>query len=280
MPTKPPPMLRRDPEIKLSPSTLSPNYQLFCTDDEFEASKFHNSPMKLKDPSATLHISTADKDISFPQSPFMCSTPYYGSFGVSATPQSGRTSNSSPSINRSPHVRSAGGLSNDSRRSRQQTPAQSATSYPGNSQAPILIAPNPLSLRPAKQESGPPYRQNSLQSNQSTPQSQGPPQGQFPDQQLASLPPRRKRKTPPTDYDSETALDGKCNFEEKVLLQLKEEQGLPWKEVAAKFNERTGKEMKVPALQMKKKRLRERLRVWTDVDVRYSRTSVSCTTRF
>jgi hypothetical protein len=272
--------MRRDPEIKLSPSTLSPNYQLFyATDGEFDGSKFHNSPMKLKDPSGTLHISTSDKDISFPQSPFMCSTPYYGSFGVSATPQSGRTSNSSPSANQSPHAQSAGSLSNDSRRSRQHTPAQSATSYGRGSQAPILIAPNPSGLWPAKQEGVPPYRQNSLQSDQSTPQSQGPAQGRFPDQVLDSLPPRRKRKTPPTDYDSEIALNSKVNFEEKVLLQLKEEQGLPWKEVAAKFNEHTGKYMKVPALQMKKKRLRERLRVWTEADVRYSRTFVSCTAR-
>ena len=279
MPTKPPPILQRDPGIKLSPSILSPDYQLFCADDDFESSRFPSSPMKLKDPSANLHISTVDKDISFPPSPYMCSTPYFGSFGVSATPQSGRTSTSSPSLNRSPHVQSAGGHSNDSRRSRQETPAQSVTSYGGSASASIIITPSPVNFRPDMVDDGSTYGQISLQSNPSIAQSQGAPQGHLTNQPLNSVPPQRKRKTPPLDEDPEMFIDERCNFEENVLLKLKEEQGLPWKEVAVKFNEQTGKDMKIPALQMKKKRLKERLRVWTDVDVRYSRALVLWTTK-
>jgi hypothetical protein len=57
--------------------------------------------------------------------------------------------------------------------------------------------------------------------------------------------------------------------EEQILMQLTEQQNLPWKEVAARFKEQTGKAMKVPALQMRKKRLVERLRVWTPSEVKY-----------
>lgn len=55
--------------------------------------------------------------------------------------------------------------------------------------------------------------------------------------------------------------------EEKVLIQLTEKENLPWKEVAIRFKEQTGKTIKVPALQMRKKRLVERLRVWTRSEV-------------
>jgi hypothetical protein len=55
--------------------------------------------------------------------------------------------------------------------------------------------------------------------------------------------------------------------DEQVLMRLTEVDCLPWKQVAVKFREETGKAMKVPALQMRKKRLVERLRVWTVSDV-------------
>jgi hypothetical protein len=221
--------------------------------------------MKLKDPSGILQISTADS--SFPASPYVCTSPYYGSFGVSATPQSVRTSNSSPSVNPSPNLQSAGGLSStDSRCSSQQTPA---TSYRSNFQAPILIAPNPQTRRPATNNEHGPFRQNSLQSNQSNQspsRSQGPPQGAF-TEKLGSIPPRgKKRKDPPRDYEA-IVLSDDINAEERLLLQLSGRDKLPWKEVAAKFNKATGQSKKVAALQMRKKRLMERLRVWTDAEV-------------
>jgi len=57
------------------------------------------------------------------------------------------------------------------------------------------------------------------------------------------------------------------NFEEQILMDLAQVKKLPWKEVAEKFCEKTGKNMRVPALQMRRKRLVDRLRVWTPADV-------------
>jgi hypothetical protein len=262
MPTKSAPAMKQGTEIKLSPATLSPRYHLFCPDDDF-ASPRYNPPMKLKDPSGILQISTADS--SFPASPYVCNSPYYGSFGVSATPHSARTTNSSPVVHTSPHGHSAGGLSSTGgHHSRQQTPA----SYRANFQAPILIAPSPETLRPATNYDRGPYRQDSLQSHrsaQSPPHSQGPPKGPF-TQNLSPIHPRgKKRKEPPSDYD-EILRSGDINEEEKLLLELSRGK-TPWKEVAAKFGRITGQTKRVAALQMRKKRLLERLRVWSDTEV-------------
>lgn len=56
--------------------------------------------------------------------------------------------------------------------------------------------------------------------------------------------------------------------EDKLLLKLKDEESLPWKDIAARFQTDLGKTYQIPALQMRLKRLRERLRVWTDADVK------------
>lgn len=55
--------------------------------------------------------------------------------------------------------------------------------------------------------------------------------------------------------------------EERLLLKLKEDEGLPWKDIAMRFQQELGKTYQVPALQMRFKRLRERIRQWTDNDV-------------
>ena len=57
------------------------------------------------------------------------------------------------------------------------------------------------------------------------------------------------------------------NEEEQLLLKLKEEEGLPWKDIAVRFQSELGKTYQVPALQMRFKRLRERMRTWTETDV-------------
>ncbi|KAL9637819.1 MAG: hypothetical protein Q9164_001962 [Protoblastenia rupestris] len=57
------------------------------------------------------------------------------------------------------------------------------------------------------------------------------------------------------------------NEEEQLLLKLKEEENLPWKDIAVRFQTDLGKSYQVPALQMRFKRLRERMRTWTDTDV-------------
>ena len=55
--------------------------------------------------------------------------------------------------------------------------------------------------------------------------------------------------------------------EDKLLLQLKDEQQLPWKNIVARFQQETGKVHAIAALQMRYKRLKDRLQVWTDPDV-------------
>ncbi|KAL9587122.1 MAG: hypothetical protein Q9203_003627 [Teloschistes exilis] len=57
------------------------------------------------------------------------------------------------------------------------------------------------------------------------------------------------------------------NEEEQLLLKLKEEENLPWKDIAVRFQTDLGKSYQVPALQMRFKRLRERMRTWTETDV-------------
>ncbi|KAH7066172.1 hypothetical protein BKA63DRAFT_426012 [Paraphoma chrysanthemicola] len=73
---------------------------------------------------------------------------------------------------------------------------------------------------------------------------------------------RRKRS------ESNTSALFELSEEDKLLLQLKEEESMPWKDIAARFQSDLGKAYQIPALQMRLKRLRERMRVWTDADVR------------
>ena len=49
------------------------------------------------------------------------------------------------------------------------------------------------------------------------------------------------------------------NEEQQLLLKLKEEENLPWKDIAVRFQTDLGKSYQVPALQKRFKRLRERL---------------------
>ena len=74
------------------------------------------------------------------------------------------------------------------------------------------------------------------------------------------VPKRRKRATSNT---TQTEL----SEEESLLLRLKDEENLPWKDIALRFQTDLGKVYQVPALQMRLKRLRERMRVWTERDV-------------
>ena len=73
---------------------------------------------------------------------------------------------------------------------------------------------------------------------------------------------RRKRS------DSNTSVQFELSEEDKLLLQLKEEESMPWKDIAARFQSDLGKTYQIPALQMRLKRLRERMRVWTETDLR------------
>ena len=73
---------------------------------------------------------------------------------------------------------------------------------------------------------------------------------------------RRKRS------DSNTTASVELGEEDKLLIQLKDEESMPWKDIAARFQSDLGKSYQIPALQMRLKRLRERMRIWTETDVR------------
>ena len=79
---------------------------------------------------------------------------------------------------------------------------------------------------------------------------------------------QKKRKRTPSQ-----AGPIELNEEEQLLLKLKEDENLPWKDIATRFQTDLGKSYQVPALQMRFKRLRERMRSWTETDVSTSQGS-------
>ncbi|KAF1930593.1 uncharacterized protein M421DRAFT_3630 [Didymella exigua CBS 183.55] len=82
------------------------------------------------------------------------------------------------------------------------------------------------------------------------------------DDESAELSKRRRR----SESTNSTQLE--LTEEDKLLLRLKEEELMPWKDIAARFQNDLGKQYQIPALQMRLKRLRERMRVWGEADVR------------
>ncbi|KAI9847725.1 MAG: hypothetical protein M1837_001973 [Sclerophora amabilis] len=103
--------------------------------------------------------------------------------------------------------------------------------------APVPIRPNPIGLRPVNS------------------------QKRARDEESPELVSKRRRRSSASHGNSE------LNEEERLLLRLKDEENLPWKDIALRFQLELGKNHQVPALQMRYKRLREKLRVWTDSDV-------------
>ncbi|KAF2737749.1 hypothetical protein EJ04DRAFT_460874 [Polyplosphaeria fusca] len=73
---------------------------------------------------------------------------------------------------------------------------------------------------------------------------------------------RRKRS------DTNATVTMELGEEDRLLIRLKDEESMPWKDIAARFQSDLGKTYQIPALQMRLKRLRERMRVWTEADVR------------
>ena len=117
-------------------------------------------------------------------------------------------------------------------------PVSNASASPGRS-APVAIAPDPAGLR----------QMNALKRMRD-------------DEEQYSEYGQKKRKRAPSN-----AGPIELNEEEQLLLKLKEEENLPWKDIAVRFQTDLGKSYQVPALQMRFKRLRERMRTWTDTDV-------------
>ncbi|KAF2743795.1 hypothetical protein M011DRAFT_409929 [Sporormia fimetaria CBS 119925] len=75
----------------------------------------------------------------------------------------------------------------------------------------------------------------------------------------------RKRKR----SDSSTTTPVELKDDEVLLLKLKEEENLPWKDIAARFQSDLGETVQIATLQMRLNRLRARLRVWTDKDIEH-----------
>lgn len=82
------------------------------------------------------------------------------------------------------------------------------------------------------------------------------------DDELSDQSKRRKR----SDSNATNSVD--LTDEDRLLIRLKDEESMPWKDIAARFQSDLGKAYQIPALQMRLKRLRERMRVWTETDVR------------
>lgn len=240
-------------DARFSPSTVSP-YHLFAEEEDF-GSKL---PMKWKDPKAT-HIPTSESPFN---SPYPIPEPYFGSYSVSATSGYGRAPDASPSMQHSPKVSPNAGLGHGSYQSHRTTQTSTSSASFRSIQAPILIAPNPSTLRPATRQDDGPYRQNSLHSihsNPSTLSSYG-----YSDDRSSQSPPRgKKRKSPSvsTGLDDYINYPDDINDEDRLLLDLAAQRELPWKKKTAKFNEKTGKQLKDAALQMRKKRLLDRMKV-------------------
>ncbi|KAK0247888.1 hypothetical protein LTS09_016989 [Friedmanniomyces endolithicus] len=55
--------------------------------------------------------------------------------------------------------------------------------------------------------------------------------------------------------------------DDRYLVQLKDDENLPWKDIATRFHTDKGKHFQVAALQMRYKRLREKYRVWEEQDM-------------
>jgi hypothetical protein len=104
--------------------------------------------------------------------------------------------------------------------------------------APIPIAPDPVGLR----------QMNALKRMRE-------------EEDYAEFTQKRRKRAPSQPGPVE------LNEEEQLLLKLKEEENLPWKDIATRFQTELGKSYQVPALQMRFKRLRERMRTWTETDV-------------
>ncbi|KAI9773084.1 MAG: hypothetical protein M1840_008205 [Geoglossum simile] len=81
----------------------------------------------------------------------------------------------------------------------------------------------------------------------------------------APMHPKRTRR--PVASNANTAGAVELTEEERLLLRFKDDENLPWKDIALKFQTEIGRSFQVPALQMRYKRLREKLRIWSEFDI-------------
>ncbi|KAM0706670.1 hypothetical protein Q7P35_005998 [Cladosporium inversicolor] len=77
-----------------------------------------------------------------------------------------------------------------------------------------------------------------------------------------SRPPSGNKRRRTTSAAADTLSD-----DDRLLIQLRETEALPWKDIAARFSEGKDVVHTTARLQMKYKRLRQRFRVWEEQDV-------------
>ncbi|TKA31650.1 hypothetical protein B0A50_01727 [Salinomyces thailandicus] len=75
----------------------------------------------------------------------------------------------------------------------------------------------------------------------------------------SALSKRRKRTSSVASAD--------LSEDDRFLVQLKEDESLPWKDIANRFQVDKGRNFNIAALQMRYKRLREKFRVWEEQDL-------------
>jgi hypothetical protein len=246
--------MKREIEIKTSPTDISPCYDMFGDLDDGGFSPRYNAPMKPKQPAYQIAISGSGLA---PESPGEFTThpdPYYGSqYLVSAQAPPSR-----PSPSLSPHIQSGSGQNNDNHLRYQQTSDYNNTSFRPNTQVPTLIAPNPTTLRPPIAR----YRHNSVPSNKSL-SAQPLHITSFPQGVQSGGKSGQKKKEPSyNDYltvISNPELYVEVTDLERYILELRYKDGLQWKEVAKVFSRKHNKNTEVAALQMRRRRMLERL---------------------
>ncbi|SMR43562.1 unnamed protein product [Zymoseptoria tritici ST99CH_3D1] len=79
-------------------------------------------------------------------------------------------------------------------------------------------------------------------------------------------PPSNQQPSKRPRLTTSTTPSSLLNEEDRLLVHLREDLALPWKEVIARFKSSTGKPFQIAQLQMRYKRLREKYRVWEESD--------------
>jgi hypothetical protein len=87
-----------------------------------------------------------------------------------------------------------------------------------------------------------------------------------PEGELDVSPSKKRRSSTSSNASVKPGIE--LSDEDVLLIRLKDEENLTWKEVASRFQSETGRAYQVPALQMRLKRLKERMKVWSECDVR------------
>ena len=81
---------------------------------------------------------------------------------------------------------------------------------------------------------------------------------------------KSEREAQEFDFEAPLRLtypDFETTEDDIFLLKLNDDENLTWEEIASRFKTDMGKQLQIPALQMRLKRLRERMRAWTENDV-------------